>query len=39
MGFFPQPVAARRNGFGLFPPRSRPGHLPPLAAGCIHGAP
>src|SRR3954454_13129455 len=33
-----QLVAARGNGFGLFLPFMAFGGLPPLAAGCDHGA-
>jgi hypothetical protein len=34
MAFPRQPVAAHGNGFGLFPPFSRPDHLPPVATDC-----
>jgi hypothetical protein len=34
-----QPLATHGNGFGLFPQLPRRTNLPPIATGCIHGAP
>ena len=39
MRSFRQPVAARGNGFGLFPWLPRHTDLPLIATGCNHGAP